>query len=70
MALRYVHIREEDLSVCSKVAHLKEGEVRVRRDSSLYPRDLDVVSAGPRACYYGPLDLLCVSEAFGKLASF
>ena len=56
--------------MCTKVAHLKEGEVRLRRDSSLYPRDLDLVSAGPRACYYGPLDLLCVSEAFGKLASF
>ena len=37
--------------MCTKVAHLKEGEVRVRRDSSLYPRDLDLVSAGPRACY-------------------
>ena len=56
--------------MCTKVAHLKEGEVRVRRDSSLYPRDLDLVSAGPRACYVAPLDLLCASEAFGKLASF
>jgi len=44
--------------MCTKVAHLKEGEVRVRRDSSLYPRDLALVSAGPRACYYGPLFLL------------
>ena len=44
MAWRYVHIREEDLSACSKVAHLKEGDVRVRRDSSLYPLDLDLVS--------------------------
>jgi hypothetical protein len=36
--------------VCTKVAHLKEGEVRLRRDSSLCNRagDLDLVSAGPR----------------------
>ena len=37
--------------MCTKVAHLKEGEVRLRRDSSLYPRDLDLVSAGPRGVY-------------------
>jgi hypothetical protein len=68
MALRYVHIREEDLSVCSKVAHLKEGEVRIRRDSSLYPRDLDLVSAGPRAWYVGPLVMLVLLKALAKLA--
>ena len=45
MALRYVHIREEDLSVCSKVAHLKEGEVRIRRDSSLLNRATSISSA-------------------------
>ena len=44
--------------MCTKVAHLKEGEVRLRRDSSLYPRDLDVVSAGHvvstgRSCFPG-----------------
>ena len=49
--------------MCTKVALLKEGEVRLRRDSSLYPRDLDLVSAGPRACYVAPLVLLYAFEA-------
>ena len=36
--------------MCTKVAHLKEGEVRLRRDSSLCNRAISISSARGHGC--------------------
>jgi hypothetical protein len=43
--------------MCTKVAHLKEGEVRLRNDSSLCNRAISISSARGHAVYIVPLDL-------------
>jgi hypothetical protein len=49
--------------MCTKVAHLKEGEVRLRSGSSLCNRAISISSARGHEVYIVPLDLNRAFEA-------
>jgi hypothetical protein len=61
--------------MCTKVAHLKGGEVRLRSGSSFCNRAISISSARGHEVYIVPLDLNRASKAFeqtgqtGKLLS-